>query len=155
MEWLTVLSLIFIGLAILLVEIIFVPGSTIVGLIGLVLMVIGVALSFRYFGLPLGWATTGGTAAVTGLVIYFAFKANVWGVFTLKTSINSKVNEGEAEGLLPGAEGITLSALRPVGRAEVDKKTYEVRTMGNYLESGTKIRVLQIQDNQIIVEPLT
>ena len=53
-----------------------------------------------------------------------------------------------------GEEGITVSALRPSGKAELDHKTYEVRTMGNYVETGIRIRVKQIESHQIIVEPL-
>jgi hypothetical protein len=47
-----------------------------------------------------------------------------------------------------------MSTLRPVGKAEFGGKTYEVKTLGNYLEEGRKIRIKHIQSNQIIVEPL-
>src|SRR5262249_29783941 len=154
MEWLTVSSLIVIGLAILIIEIIFVPGTTIVGLIGFVLMVIGVGLSFKYFGPTVGWMTTSGTTVLSGSIIYLAFKANVWGLFSLKSTIDSKVNEGETSELKEGAEGTTVSALRPVGKAELGSKIYEVKTLGAYLEPGTRIRIMNIQANQIVVEPL-
>ena len=153
-EWITVLSLVVFGLALIIAEIIFVPGTTVVGLVGFAFLVVGTALSFRYFGSAMGWATTGGTAVVSGVVLYLSFKANVWGRFSLKSTSTSKVNEGELSTITLGAEGTTLSALRPSGKAELDHKTYEVRTMGNYVESGTKIRVMKIQANQIIVEPL-
>jgi membrane-bound ClpP family serine protease len=58
-------------------------------------------------------------------------------------------------GLSPGLEGIALSALRPVGKAEVAGKTYEVKTQGGYVATGTKIKIIQISSNQIIVEPTT
>jgi len=47
----------------------------------------------------------------------------------------------------------SLSALRPVGKAEVGGRTFEVKTLGGYVTSGTKIRIIQILSNQIIVEP--
>lgn len=153
-EWLTVLSLILFGLALVIAEIIFVPGTTFVGIAGFVFLVLGAGLSFSYFGSAMGWTTTGGTAVVSGVALYFAFKANVWGRFSLKSTSTSKVNEEELLTVAIGVEGVTVSALRPSGKAELDNKTYEVRTMGNYVESGTKIRVMQIQLNQIIVEPL-
>ncbi len=153
-EWFTVLSLILFGLALIVAEIIFVPGTTLVGIVGFVLLVLGAGLSFRYFGTSTGWAVTGGTAVASGVILYYAFKANVWGRFSLKSTSTSKVNEGEMSTIITGAEGIALSALRPSGKAELGNKTYEVRTMGNYIESGTRIRVMQIMSNQIIVEPL-
>ena len=153
-EWITILSLILVGLALIIVEIIFVPGTTAVGLVGFIFAAVGVGLSFNYFGSSIGWITTGVTAVASGLILYFAFKANVWGRFSLKSTMEGKVNEGEMASVIPGAEGVTLSALRPSGKAELSNKTFEVRTMGNYVEPGTKIRVMQIQSNQIIVEPL-
>ncbi len=154
-EWITVISLIAFGLALIVAEIIFVPGTTLVGVLGFVFLIIGVGLSFNYFGSNIGWITVGGTAAASGSVLYYSFKANVWRRFALKSSIQSKVNEGELVGLTLGQEGIALSALRPVGKAEMGNKTYEVKTLGGYVSTGTKIRIIQILSNQIIVEPTT
>ncbi len=154
MEWMIVLSLLLIGLALVIIEVIFVPGTTIIGVIGFVLMVVGVGLSFRYFGNLMGWATAASATIGSGLSLYFSFKAGIWQRFSLKNTIDSKVNEGEVENLKTGAEGIALSALRPFGKAELQQKTYEVKTMGNYVDAGTRVRVMQILSHQIIVEPL-
>ena len=154
-EWLIVISLILFGLTLVVAEIIFVPGTTIVGVVGFVFLVLGDGLSFKYFGSGIGWATTGGSAVISGMTLYFAFKANVWGHFSLKSTSTSKVNEEVLSGVTIGEEGLTLSALRPSGKAELDNKTYEVRTLGNYVETGIKIRVKQILAHQIIVEPLS
>ncbi len=153
-EWIIILSLITFGLAVVVIEIIFIPGTTVVGLVGIVFMILGMGLSFKYFGGSVGWLTTGGTAVASGVVLYLAFKSNVWGRFSLKTTIDSKVNEGELISVIAGLEGVTVSALRPIGKAELNNKTYEVRTMGTYLEPGTRIRVQQVKDHQIFVEPL-
>jgi len=154
-EWTTVSSLILFGLLLLIAEIIFVPGTTLVGLVGFVFMAIGVGLSFRYFGAEIGWTIVGGSAVASGLLLYVAFKSNVWTKFALKSSIDSKVNEGYLTGLKPGQEGTALSALRPVGKAELEGKVYEVKTNGEYIETGTRVKIIRITSNQIIVEPLT
>src|SRR6267378_3463111 len=108
LEWITVISLILFGLTLIVAEIIFVPGTTLVGVLGFVFLIIGIGLSFHYFGNQIGWISSGGAAAASGLVLYYSFKANVWGRFALKSTIRSKVNEGGLEGLAPGQEGITL-----------------------------------------------
>jgi membrane-bound ClpP family serine protease len=154
-DWMIVLSLTFFGLALLIVEIIFVPGTTVVGLIGFLFMAIGVGLSFKYFGSEIGWTTVGGTGVASGALFYLAFKSNLWGRFALKTSSEGKLNEGEMDHLAPGQEGIAVSALRPVGKAEVNSKMVEVKTLGEYVDSGTKIRIIKILSNQIIVESVT
>lgn len=154
-EWSIVISLILFGLLLLIAEIIFVPGTTLVGLVGFIFMAVGVGLSFRYFGGETGWTIVGATGVASGLLLYLAFKSNVWGKFALRSSINSKVNEGDQIELRPGQEGVALSALRPVGKADLANKTFEVKTNGEYVESGTRIRIVKLISNQIIVEPLT
>lgn len=153
-EWITILSLLGFGLALVIIEIIFVPGTTLVGIIGFVFMVAGVVLTFRSFGSEAGWLTLGVASVTSGGILYYAFTTNIWGRFALKSSIKSKVNEGELAELQPGMEGIATSALRPVGKAEVNQKTVEVKTMGEYLDSGSRIRIIKIIENKIIVEPV-
>lgn len=154
MELIIVAALIFFGLLLVIAEIIFVPGTTLVGLIGAGFMIAGVIASFSYFGQQGGWLTLGGSAVVSAVILFYAFKANVWGRFSLKSSISSKVNEGELEGVEAGLEGVAISALRPSGKAEIGEKTYEVKTLGAFVDVGTKIRVLKVNTNQIIVEPI-
>lgn len=155
MEWTTVISLILVGLVLIVIEVIFVPGTTIVGLSGFLIAVIGLALSFIYFGRDTGWMMVGGTAIFSGVLFYFSFKTGVWSKFALKSSIDSKVNEGVVEQFKEGMEGVAVSALRPVGNAEIDNKIIEVTTLGEYVPSGSKIRIIKISNNQITVEPLT
>jgi membrane-bound ClpP family serine protease len=154
-DWMIVLSLTFFGLALLIIEIIFVPGTTVVGLLGFLFMAIGVGLSFKYFGSEVGWTTVGGTAVASGVLLYFSFKSNLWGRFALKTTSEGKLNEGEMDQLAPGQEGVAVSALRPVGKAELNSRMVEVKTLGEYVDSGTRIRIIKILSNQIIVESIT
>lgn len=154
-EWMTVISLILFGLALLVAEIIFVPGTTLVGLFGFIFLMVGVSLSFNYFGREIGWITVGGSAVAAGVLVYFAFKSNLWGRFSLKSTNDGKVNEGELDGLAAGEEGTAISALRPSGKAELKNKMFEVRTQGAYVDSGTRIRIIKILSNQIIVEPIS
>ncbi|MCA4900510.1 MAG: hypothetical protein ING88_17180, partial [Cytophagales bacterium] len=46
MEWVTIATLILIGLVLIVIEILFVPGTTVVGFVGFALMLVGVALTF-------------------------------------------------------------------------------------------------------------
>ena len=153
-EWSVIISLIVLGLVLIIIEIIFVPGTTFVGVGGFVFLIIGIFLSFNYFGRETGWTIVGISSVISGGLFYYSFKANVWSRFALKSSIDSKVNEGDLDHLRLGQEGITISALRPVGKAELLNKLFEVKTLGEYVDSGTRIRIIKILSNQIIVEPI-
>jgi membrane-bound ClpP family serine protease len=53
-----------------------------------------------------------------------------------------------------GDEGKALSTLRPVGKAKFKNQEYEVKTLGDYVDHGTRVRIKLIMSNQIIVEPI-
>lgn len=154
MEWIIVAALIFFGILLVIAEIIFVPGTTLVGIIGAIFMIAGVASSFSYFGQQGGWYTLGGTTVASAIIVYYAFKANVWGKFSLKTSSEGKVNEGVLAGLEVGQQGVAISSLRPSGKAEINDKTYEVKTLGAFVDAGTRLKIIKVNTNQIIVEPI-
>lgn len=154
MEWIIVASLIFFGILLVIVEVIFIPGTTIVGIVGAGFMIAGVVSSFSYFGSQGGWVTLGATGLFSAIMVYYAFKANVWGKFSLKTANIGKVNEGDLDGLTVGLEGVAVSALRPSGKAEIGDKTFEVKTLGAFVDAGSKIRIIKVNTNQIVVEPI-
>jgi membrane-bound ClpP family serine protease len=153
-EWSTVISLLSLGLILVVAEVIFVPGTTIVGIIGFCFLIAGIGLSFKYFGGEIGWVMLGSTSVACGGLLYFSFTTDVWKRFSLKSSITSKVNEGELDQLQVGMEGQAVSALRPIGKAELNNQTIEVKTNGNYVDSGSKVKIIKISSNQIIVEPI-
>jgi len=154
MEWFIVISLIIVGLILLVVEVIFIPGTTIAGFIGFGLMVLGVFLSFNYFDDRTGWAVTVSTSIVSAGVFIWVFRAKPWRQFALQDTMGNKVNEGILAGFKIGDEGAAISRLRPRGNAEFSNRTIEVSTEGNYVEAGTPIKIIRILSNQIIVEPL-
>src|SRR6187402_1587720 len=98
-EWSVIISLIVLGLVLIIIEIIFVPGTTFVGVGGFVFLIIGIFLSFNYFGKETGWTIVGISSVISGGLFYYSFKANVWSRFALKSSIDSKVNEGDLDHL--------------------------------------------------------
>jgi membrane-bound ClpP family serine protease len=152
--WIIIIALLAIGLSLIIVELVFIPGTTVVGLLGLIFTIVGIVVSYRHFGNDVGFYILIGTGVTTLVALYFSFRSGAWNRFSLKSSINSKVNEGMHKVLSIGDEGITRSALRPVGTAEFANQNYEVRTTGSFLDTGTRVKIVQIQSNQIIVEPL-
>jgi membrane-bound ClpP family serine protease len=154
MEWLTVISLIVIGIVLIIVEIIFVPGTTVVGIMGGILAAIGVVLSFNHFGDTIGWLTLASTALLSGIMFYWSLRSRAWERFSLKSSIDGRVNEVDTKSLRVGEEGKAISALRPVGKAELGGKFLEVTTLGSYIDTGTRIKIVRVSSNQIVVEPV-
>jgi membrane-bound ClpP family serine protease len=68
--------------------------------------------------------------------------------------MQGKVNEGLLDALTVGMTGTSASVLRPVGNAEINGQLYEVRTLGDYVESGKSVRIIRINENKIFVESI-
>lgn len=153
LTWIAIISLIIIGLALIVIETIFIPGTTVVGILGLICIIAGLVMTFNNFGSSVGWVTTGGTAIVSAMVFVYMFRSGAWNRFALKQSIDSKVNEAKPVEVNVGDEGIALSALRPMGKAEINGKMYEVQSLGDLVPAESLIRVLKIEKRKIFVEP--
>jgi len=153
--WIIIIALLAIGLSLIVVELVFIPGTTVVGLLGLIFTVVGIVISYRHFGSDVGLYILLGTSAVGAATFFLSFRSGAWARFSHTSSSDSKVNEGMLTLLNVGDEGTTRSDLRPVGTAEFGDKNFEVRTTGSFLQVGTRVKIVQIQSNQIIVEPLT
>lgn len=154
MDWIVIILLLVFGLGFIIAEIIFIPGTTLVGLLGLVFTIAGIVISYLSYGSSAGtWVLLLSLFIGVGTLVY-SFKSGIWNKFALKGSSNSKFNEGTMEELQVGEEGLTVSSLRPIGKAEFNEQTYEVRTLGNALDPGTRVRIISIKENKIYVEPI-
>lgn len=152
MAWLVIISFLSIGLILLIVEVVFIPGTTVVGILGIIFSIVGVIVCYQNFGSTIGFYVMLGTLLSTGVALYFSFKSDAWSSFALKSAIKSKVNQGIADQLRVGDLGETQSALRPFGKAQFGDLVIEVRSIGAYAEPRTKIKIIQIEGNQIIVD---
>jgi membrane-bound ClpP family serine protease len=152
--WIIIAALLVIGLLLIIAELVFIPGTTVVGFLGFVIAGVAVVISYKHFGDTIGLYILLGASVTTLLTLVYSFRSNSWSKFSLKTAINSKVNEGLLTSLVIGEEGKATSTLRPIGKAEFQNKQFEVKTTGDYLEAGTRIRIAKIQSNQITVEPI-
>ncbi len=154
MEWITVLLFVLVGIVLVVLEIIVIPGTTIVGILGLILAIIGIVLGFNYFGPHTGWIIFGMTGVTFGGLLYWVLRGDTWDRFSLKSVIDGKVNEDSLQGLSIGQEGIATSALRPMGKAELDGRLVEVSSRGMFVDVGTRIKIINITSNHILVEPI-
>jgi len=152
MIWIAIISLIIIGLALIVIELIFIPGTTIVGIIGLLCVIAGLVMSFDNFGTSVGWLTTGATAIFATGVFIYSFRSGAWKRFALKQSIDSKVNDATPINVAVGDEGIALSTLRPMGKGEINGQVMEVRSFGELVDVESRIRVAKIDKRKIFVE---
>lgn len=152
--WMIIAVLILAGIVLIIAEVVFIPGTTVVGLLGAAFVIGGVIFAYKQYGNETGFYVLLGTGVATGAAVILSFRAGTWNKVSNKSAIKSKVNEGLTAHLNEGEEGVTVSALRPMGTADFHGKIFEVKTSGEYVANAIKIKIVKIRMNDILVEPI-
>ena len=152
MFWLVVVTLILIGMAFLLLELLVIPGTGVAGIIGFILLGIGVWQAYVYYDAYIGHWVLAGTIAGTVAVLVYSLRAKTWRRVALKTEINSRVNIIDEDKLKPGDVGKSISRLVPGGKAVFNNEFYEVRSLGKFIDPGVDIVIDKIEDHKIFVK---
>ena len=154
MEWFIVSGLILFGLIMIVVEVLFVPGTTIVGVLGFIFEIGGVYLAYDYFGDTVGTIVLGAAFVISCGCIILSFKSGLWKKLSLKEEHTGRVNEGKTDDLIICQEGMTVSSLKPIGKAIFNNKEYEVKTFGKFLYDNVRIAIVKLENNTIIVDDI-
>lgn len=151
MFWLLVFGVIALGLVFILVDILFIPG-TFVGIIGGLILVYGVYLAYTFSSLA-GTLTLLSTIVLLVLGLYLAMRSKTWNKVKLNTAINSKVDVNIDAMVEVGDVGICLSRLMPMGKARFNNFTVEVASIEGPVDTGQEIEIVKIESNKIFVKP--
>ena len=142
------------GTFLLVAEIIFVPGTTIVGILGFIFSAYCIYLGYDYFGTTAGTLILIGGLLLNLVALIIAFKGKSWERFSLKDSMQGRFNEDFKIDLAEGDKGTTISSLKPVGKAMFNEKEIEVRSNGGYINENIEIEVVRIESSKIFVQPV-
>jgi len=151
MDWSLIIVLIFAGLFFLVLEILVFPGTSIVGIIGFMLIAIGIYSAYSSHGVTYGHYTLGASLVFTILTLYLSLRSKTWNRFMLKKEIDGKVNIIDIN-LKVGDTGKTVSRLAPMGNALINNDIHEVSTKGEFIDQEQEIIVTKIELNKIYVK---
>lgn len=152
MVWFILSTLLLIGLILVIAEILFVPGTTIVGIIGVFVTAVGIYYAFVTFDRQVA-----GMVLVASLVLNFGaliygFRTGAWKKFALKSAIKSRAFDDRLKGLEVGMKGITISDVKPIGKAEIGEGIYEVKSESGFISVGTSVFITKLENNTIIIK---
>ena len=144
------------GIGLLVVEV-FVPGFGLPGISGLILLAVGVIITWRNYGPVSGLAVTLIALALAGISISISVKSAATGKLSKSALILKDVaqpmDHEETEAFL-GREGVTVTVLNPVGFAEFDGVRLNVVSEGTYLDKDVPVKVTQVEGAKITVREI-
>jgi len=153
MSLLTILGIILVGVLLIIIEVIFIPGTTLVGILGTILIFYGLYISFTDLGAMYGVIISLCTVIIIASSIYYSIQKKVWKRYSLQTEIFGKVDNDKIKGLTIGQEGITISTLKPLGTAEFNNKRVEVSSLGGvFVEAKTRVRIINVKKGRVTIE---
>lgn len=154
MTWFILSSLLILGIILVLVEILFVPGTTVVGVLGIIVTAVGVYYGFTAFGFDTGVIILGLAVISNLLVIIYGFRSGVWNKFSHKETHTSRSFDDRLAGLEVGQEGKTISDFRPYGKVLIGDKIYEAKSEKGFLSAGTAVFIVKLEENRIIINKI-
>ena len=153
------------GVVLIVVEVFFIPGFGLAGVVGAIFIGLSLILALVGMKIQIAWdiglladAFQSFALAVVGAAVAFAlslrFLPNVGPVrrLVLTETIKDDEQHKADRTSLPGQEGVTITPLRPGGKARIGERKLDVVTANEFIEQGERIRVLQVDGPRITVE---
>lgn len=148
----TVIILIVLGIACILLEILVFPGITVAGILGVILLIIGIYLSYNKLGFVYGNITLLSALIVGTAATYLAFRSKTWKAVALNKSIDSQFKVFEKTDFLPGETAVTVSRLAPIGNIKIKNKIIEATTRGDFIDEKEEVVIVKVKNNIVVVK---
>ena len=158
-----------VGVILLILEIFIIPGFGVAGISGIILIVLSLILSMQDFIIPtVDWEwgiffknvlNVGVSFVISIFIMMIIAQALPKASFFQRLALNAAQNtsegftvQDEAEiNKFIGKKGISVTTLRPSGKAEINGEVVEVVSDGEFVEKGTNIEVIDVTSNKIII----
>ena len=148
-----IIIILLIALLLIFLEIFVLPGINVAGILGLLLIIVGIYLSYTQIGTPIAHYVLAATLFLGTLILVFGLRSSTWSKVSLDTAIDSKVSSDVSANVKVGDHGTALTRLGPIGTVLINGMTFEAKS-ANIIDAKTEIEVTEIDSNEIIVKPL-
>ena len=74
--------------------------------------------------------------------------------YSLHKSIDSTAASAEQLSVRPGDEGVAITRLALIGNSDIGGRTVEVKSADGFLDEGTPVVVVRVEDAQITVKKI-
>lgn len=146
-----VLAIVLLGIILILLEILVIPGITVAGIAGSILAFGGVVAAFYYHGTMVGLFTLAVSVIAIAISWWVLLKTGSSGWMSLSKTVEGKSSGPMSDLVSDGDVGTTISRLNPIGKAEINGNLVEVTSFSGFVDEGEEVRVIQVKTNAIIV----
>lgn len=150
----TLALIVFVGFLILMVELFLAQGSIVFGILGVVVMLGGVAFIYQQHGVSEGNLVLAISlfASIIATVVALRFIQN--SQLNLTESLDGRANDFDLSAIRKGDVGVAQGDIKPTGRARFKDQLYSVYSQGEFIEENNWVRIVRIEEQKIFVESI-
>ncbi len=161
-----------VGVALIAVELFVIPGFGIAGISGIICVLAGLSFSmisnegFDFTAVPTASISESILTVMLSIIvaiplcIYLAkklFESSLFGGLAQNTELTAEngytISDTQTSHLV-GAQGVTLTILRPSGKVTINGRVYDAVSEISFVEKGCTVRVVRYEGNTLHVLPL-
>lgn len=154
------------GVVLVIIEVFFLPGFGVVGILGGIVLFSGLfMLLLPEHPISQDWESAfwGLTIGIIGAIVAFVLlgklvvKSKFWQKISLSSTERSSEGYSTSIGLenLIGQEGVAVSDLRPSGWVLVGEKKIFVVSEGEFVPDDNRVKVLSVDGNRVVVRKIS
>lgn len=151
--WYIVL-LIILGMLFLVAELLLFPGLSIGGILAMACYGGAIWYAFDALSVTAGIWTIVAVAVLSLLSLIFSLRAKTWQRLALKQEIDSVSMPNPESEVAIGAVGVSISRLSPMGKVEVNGKTFEAKSADVFIDQRSKVEVVGFDNFTLIVRKI-
>ena len=150
MDIILVITFIVLGIVFSVLEIFFLPGVSIGGIVGTLFTGAGIWYAFAKLGVTAGWIVVAVSVLVLLFVIVYFIKGKPLDKMALDKELETN-NFYDMSKVAVGDTGVTLSRLAPMGKVLINGEEYEAKFCEGFLDRGVDVVVIDIDGNVLLV----
>lgn len=149
-----IILLILLGLILLFIETLLLPGFVFTGILGICSLVAACYFGFVNYGNTGGIITVIISVAVAAAFMVWILRSKTWKKATLNTEIKAAVDQRPHEkGISVGSKGVTATRLNPMGRVRFENgEEAEVHSVDGLIEARSNVVVASVEEEKIFVK---
>lgn len=148
-----IIIILLIALILIFLEVFVLPGINVAGILGLLMLVGGIYLSYTQIGTPTAHYILASSLLISILILFFGLRAKTWSKLSLNTAVDGKIENFKPNTIIAGDKGVAITRLGPMGKVLINGQEVEAKS-SNIVDAQTEIEVTEIDGNEIIVKPL-
>lgn len=149
----TIITLLLIGMFLLAVELVLLPGITIAAIGALGACGYAIYRGFALYGTTGGLITIGAAIVLSVITLAICLRARTWRKLALNNNIDGTSQELPQEhDIKIGDRGTAVTRLAPMGTVAVNGKTFEAKSIDKYIDQKSEIEVVGFENFNIIVK---